>query len=83
MMRLRIAYRTSSDIECMFNFAMLRLASRALRQGRMRYARRRVGLVYDREEREVAVSELVDFWCCLVALGIIQLITRRKSQSRP
>jgi SAM-dependent methyltransferase len=47
-----------------FNFAMLRIASSALRQGRMRYARRRVGLVYDREEREVAGSELVDFWCC-------------------
>jgi hypothetical protein len=26
---------------------------------------------------------LVDFWCCLVALGVIELITRRKSQSRP
>ncbi|HEV7485310.1 MAG TPA: methyltransferase domain-containing protein [Thermoanaerobaculia bacterium] len=47
-----------------FNFAMLRIASSALRQGRMRYARRRVGLVYDREEREVAPSGLVDFWCC-------------------
>jgi SAM-dependent methyltransferase len=47
-----------------FNFAMLRIASSALRQGRMRYARRRVGLVYDREEREVAPSQLVDFWCC-------------------
>jgi SAM-dependent methyltransferase len=47
-----------------FNFAMLRIASRASRQGRMRYARRRVGLVYDRQERDVAPSELVDFWCC-------------------
>ena len=47
-----------------FNFAMLRIASSALRHGRMRYARRRVGLVYDREERDVAGSELVDFWCC-------------------
>jgi SAM-dependent methyltransferase len=47
-----------------FNFAMLRIASSALRHGRMRYARRRVGLVYDREEREVAGSNLVDFWCC-------------------
>lgn len=48
------------------NFAMLRVASRALREGRVRYAQRRVGLVYDR--REVAVDEprreLVDFWCC-------------------
>jgi SAM-dependent methyltransferase/uncharacterized protein YbaR (Trm112 family) len=48
------------------NFAMLRVASRALREGRVRYAQRRVGLVYDR--REVAVDarrkDLVDFWCC-------------------
>jgi SAM-dependent methyltransferase len=47
-----------------FNFAMLRIASSALRSGRMRYALRRVGLVYDREEREVAGSALADFWCC-------------------
>ncbi len=48
------------------NFAMLRIASRALREGRVRYAHRRVGLVYDR--RELAFDsphkELVDFWCC-------------------
>jgi len=29
------------------------------------------------------VGLLVDFWCCLVALGVIELVTRRKSQSRP
>jgi SAM-dependent methyltransferase/uncharacterized protein YbaR (Trm112 family) len=48
------------------NFAMLRLASSALREGRVRYARRRVGLVYDREERSFSppARDLVDFWCC-------------------
>lgn len=48
------------------NFAMLRIASRALREGRVRYARRRVGLVYDRHEVDVETPqrELVDFWCC-------------------
>src|SRR5690606_26253462 len=48
------------------NFAMLRVASRALREGVARYPRRRVGLVYDR--REVPLSfpgaERVDFWAC-------------------
>ena len=29
------------------------------------------------------IGLVIDFWCCLVALGVIQLITRRKSQSRP
>jgi len=48
------------------NFAMLRLASAALRERRMRYARRRVGLAYDRSERSVETPhrELIDFWCC-------------------
>ena len=46
------------------NFAMLRVASRALREGRIRYAQRRVGLVYDRREMDVEANELVDFWCC-------------------
>jgi SAM-dependent methyltransferase/uncharacterized protein YbaR (Trm112 family) len=46
------------------NFAMLRVASRALREKRVRFARRRVGLVYDREELDVESNELVDFWCC-------------------
>ncbi len=46
--------------------SMLRLASRALREGVVRYPRRRVGLVYDRREFEVALpgAERVDFWCC-------------------
>ena len=51
------------------NFAMLRVATAALRERRLRYARRRVGLVYDRREVEVDVPhpELLDFWCCDVA----------------
>ena len=40
------------------NFAMLRAASRG------HYARRRVGMVYDRVPRDVPSSPLVDFWCC-------------------
>lgn len=45
---------------------MLRLASRVLRQGVVRYPRRRVGLVYERREFPVALpgAERVDFWCC-------------------
>jgi len=48
------------------NFAMLRVASRVLRTGQVRYARRRVGMVYERCEFPVdlANSEAVDFWCC-------------------
>ena len=47
-------------------YAMLRLAARALRQGRVRYPRRRVGLVYDRRGFPVsfAAAENVDFWVC-------------------
>lgn len=48
------------------NFSMLQLASRALRQGELRYARRKVGLVY--EERAFPVrfehGDDVDFWAC-------------------
>lgn len=48
------------------SFGMLRVAGRVLREGRLRYPRRRVGMVYDR--REVAVDlpgrDLADFWCC-------------------
>ncbi|MFL6263345.1 MAG: methyltransferase domain-containing protein [Thermoanaerobaculia bacterium] len=48
------------------SFPMLRLASGALRRGRVRYPRRRVGIVYDR--REIAVSfpgsGAADFWSC-------------------
>lgn len=52
------------------NFAMLRVASAAMRRGRVRYARRRVGLVYEREEREVDAPArgLADFWCCDAAV---------------
>jgi SAM-dependent methyltransferase/uncharacterized protein YbaR (Trm112 family) len=48
------------------NFPMLRLASEVLRQGRVRYARRRAGLVYDRREFPVSFPqrERVDFWAC-------------------
>lgn len=48
------------------NFAMLRVASDALRDQRVRYARRSVGLVYEPREIDVRVpaGELVDFWCC-------------------
>jgi len=67
--------RTTFDLAARFaqltvgidlNFAMLRVASQALREGRVRYARRRVGLAYDRSEIDVDVParELVDFWCC-------------------
>ena len=43
---------------------MLRLASAVLRQGRVRYPRRRMGVVYDRREFPVhlAGGESVDFW---------------------
>jgi SAM-dependent methyltransferase/uncharacterized protein YbaR (Trm112 family) len=48
------------------NFAMLRVASRALREGHVRYARRSVGLVHERREVtiELPARDLVDFWCC-------------------
>jgi SAM-dependent methyltransferase len=48
------------------NFAMLRLAARVLREGVVRYPRRRVGLVYDRREFPVgfAHADRVDFWAC-------------------
>jgi SAM-dependent methyltransferase/uncharacterized protein YbaR (Trm112 family) len=47
------------------NFAMLRLAQAVLQTGRVRYARRRVGLVYDRREFDVPFRrDLVDFWAC-------------------
>lgn len=48
------------------SFSMLRLASRVLRQGRVRYPRRRVGIVYDRREFPASFpsAEKVDFWGC-------------------
>jgi SAM-dependent methyltransferase len=48
------------------NFALLRVAAGVLNEGRVRYGRRRLGVVYDR--REFAASfpnpDLVDFWGC-------------------
>lgn len=48
------------------NPAMLRIASRVLRTGQVRFPRRRVGLVYEQREfvTEFAESEKVDFWAC-------------------
>ena len=48
------------------NFSMLRLAQRVLREGVVRYPRRRVGIVYDRREFPVSLpgAEQVDFWAC-------------------
>ena len=48
------------------NFSMLRVASRVLRQGRVRFPRRRVGVVFDRRDFAVSPSgaERVDFWHC-------------------
>ena len=45
---------------------MLRVAARALQQGRVRYGRRRVGMVYDRRDYAIDMpgSERVDFWHC-------------------
>jgi SAM-dependent methyltransferase/uncharacterized protein YbaR (Trm112 family) len=48
---------------CDIHVPMLRLARRILREGRVGYDRRRVGLIYDRREFDVSVaSERVDFW---------------------
>jgi SAM-dependent methyltransferase/uncharacterized protein YbaR (Trm112 family) len=48
------------------HFPMLRVASAVLREGTVSYARRRVGLVYDRREFAARFDrrENVDFWCC-------------------
>ena len=48
------------------NFSMLQVAGQVLRQGRVRYPRRRVGIVYDRREFEVQFEQAhrVDFWAC-------------------
>lgn len=47
-------------------YAMLRLASGVLRHGRVRYPRRRVGIVYDRRDFPASLPhrETVDFWLC-------------------
>lgn len=48
------------------HFALLRVAARALREGVVRYPRRRIGLVYDRREFpvELPAADRVDFWAC-------------------
>jgi SAM-dependent methyltransferase/uncharacterized protein YbaR (Trm112 family) len=48
------------------NYPMLRLAQEVLLHSRIRYPRRRVGLVYDRREFPVLFehAEQVDFWAC-------------------
>ena len=48
------------------NLAMLRVAQQVLQQRRLRYSRRRVGIVYDRREFDVDLPgmERVDFWAC-------------------
>ena len=45
---------------------MLRLARRVLETGTVSYARRRVGIVYDRRDFDVAFDDAdrVDFWAC-------------------
>lgn len=48
------------------NFSMLRLAQRVLRDGVVRYPKRRLGVVYDRKEFELEfdAADRVDFWAC-------------------
>lgn len=48
------------------NLGMLRIAAKILRDGLVRYDRRRVGVVYDRIEHELnfSAAEFVDFWAC-------------------
>lgn len=65
-----LAQRTGAmTIGVDLNFAMLRVAAEVLQEGRARYARRRIGVVYDRIDIAVDAPEraLVDFWCCDVA----------------
>ncbi len=48
------------------NFSMLRLAQQVLSDRKLRYPRRRIGIVYDRREFAVdfPAMEQVDFWAC-------------------
>lgn len=48
------------------NFALLQLAGRVLRNNRVSYPRRRVGVVYERRSFEVTMNDRqrVDFWIC-------------------
>lgn len=51
------------------NFAMLQVAREALVTGRVRYAERRVGLVYGNRDIAIRNHAAVDFWACdLLAL---------------
>ena len=59
-------HRQSLVLGVDLNFSMLRVASRALREGRLVYPIRQGGVVY--EQREFLASfeagQWVDFWCC-------------------
>jgi SAM-dependent methyltransferase/uncharacterized protein YbaR (Trm112 family) len=48
------------------NISMLRFAQRVLATGRVRYARRRIGMVHDRRDfaAPLARPEAVDYWAC-------------------
>ena len=52
------------------NFSMLRVAQRIRRERRVRYSKRRVGLVFDPVDYEVPdlPAEQVSFWCADVAM---------------
>lgn len=63
---LELARRTGDlAVGVDLSFAMLRCAERVRRTGRAVYLRRRVGLVYDRREVDVAdvPAERMSFWC--------------------
>ncbi|MFC7539743.1 methyltransferase domain-containing protein [Siccirubricoccus deserti] len=51
---------------CDLNLALLRLARRVAAEGWVRYARRRIGLAYDRRDFAAALpgAERVDYWAC-------------------
>jgi SAM-dependent methyltransferase/uncharacterized protein YbaR (Trm112 family) len=48
------------------SFPVIRLAARALQDGRVRYPRRRIGMVYDMRDFAVTLAdpEKLDFWVC-------------------
>ena len=62
---LAAAHPDSLVLGCDLHLGTLRLAANAL-QGRVRYARRRIGLAYDRRDFAVALpgADRVDFWAC-------------------
>ncbi len=62
-----IAEHTSREVLGIdLNFSMLQLAALLLRTGKVKYAKRRCGLVYDEREFEVTFprAQQVDFWVC-------------------